>query len=154
MFAPRYLLIAYHERMNSTATHPDPTLRAAREAALRELPDMEALYAFGSRARGDARVHSDLDLAVLSATALDPLRRFQAQQALSVQLGVDVDLVDLRTASSVLQSEVIHDGKLLFTSDADRTLDFEARVLGDYAELLDATRRLREQVRETGRVYP
>ncbi|HET8899114.1 MAG TPA: hypothetical protein VFN09_10120 [Rhodanobacteraceae bacterium] len=32
-------------------------------------------------------------------------------------------------------------------------LDFEARVLGDYAALLDATRALRDDIRRRGRVH-
>jgi hypothetical protein len=43
---------------------------------------------------------------------------------------------------------------LLFSRDADHVLDFEARVLGEYADLMDATASLRAAVRERGRVYP
>lgn len=124
-----------------------------RDAALRVLPGIEALYVFGSRARGDARPDSDLDLAVLGAAPLDPLRRFEAQRELSALLGVDVDLIDLRAASSVLRSEVVNGGKVLFQCDAEYVLAFEAGVLGEYADLMDATRSLRERVRERGRVH-
>ncbi len=132
--------------MTTISTHPDPTLHLAREAVLHLLPGIEALYVFGSRARGDAKAHSDLDLAVLGEMPLDPLRRFEVQRELSAQLDQDVDLVDLCSASSVLRSEVVNGGRALFIQDAGRTLDFEARVLSEYADLLDATRSLREQV--------
>lgn len=126
--------------------------RRIREAVLRLLPGIEALYLFGSRARGDARPDSDLDLAVLDIAPLDPLRRFEIRRELSVLLDCDVDLVDLHAASSVLRSEVISGGRVLYSRSAEATLAFEARVLGEYAELLDATRELREQARERGRV--
>lgn len=143
---------AYHLPMASMPAISDSSAKAMRDAVLRVLPGIEALYVFGSRARGDARVDSDLDLAVLGAAPLDPLHRFQAQRELSALLDIDVDLVDLRAANSVLRSEVVNGGKALFTRDPEYALEFESRVLGEYADLLEATRDLRERVRERGRV--
>jgi predicted nucleotidyltransferase len=130
----------------------DLLLRSAREAVLELLPDIEALYAFGSIVRGGAAADSDLDLAVLAAVPIEPLRRFETQRDLAVRLGRDVDLVDLHRASTVLRSEVVHGGAILFQRDPMRVLDFEARVLGEYADLLEATRVLREEIRVSGRV--
>ena len=131
----------------------DDLPQRAREAVLRFVPDAEAVYLFGSRADGRARDDSDLDIAVLGAAPLSPLRRFEMQRELSALLGHDVDLVDLFAATTVLRLEVVTRGKLLYRRDADRTLDFEARVLGEYAELMDATRDLRMAVRDRGQVY-
>ena len=145
--------MTYHPRMIHVAIHPEFDADAVCAAARRALPDIQALYVFGSRARGDARDDSDLDLAVLAAAPLDPLQRFEAQRELSAVLDCDVDLVDLRQASSVLRSEVVNGGMPLFQCNPQQILDFEARVLGEYADLLDATRDLRADVRQRGTVH-
>jgi predicted nucleotidyltransferase len=138
--------------MNALNIHASLADRA-RDAVLRLLPDVEAIYVFGSVARGDAHVDSDLDLAVLGAGPLAALRRFELQRELSALLDRDVDLVDLHIANSVLRVEAIAHGRRPYARDADYALDFEARALGDYAALLDATSGLREAIRVRGRVY-
>ena len=139
--------------MSASPAIADHLPQRSGEAVLRLMPDVEAIYLFGSRADSRARDDSDLDIAVLGAAPLPPLRRFEMQRELSALLGHDVDLVDLFAATTVLRLEVVTRGKLLYRRDADRTLDFEARVLGEYAELMDATRDLRMAVRDRGQVY-
>src|SRR5260370_42702850 len=60
-------------------------------------PWVEAVYLFGSRARGDARPGSDVDLAVLTCPSNAPIDRIVVEAALAPlaedQLGVPVDAV-------------------------------------------------------------
>jgi predicted nucleotidyltransferase len=139
-------------RMSTIVRDASPLLRHACEAALRLLPDAAAVYVFGSFAEGRQRGDSDLDLAVLSEQPLDPLRRLTVQRELGAVLDRDVDLIDLHRASTVLRQEVVTRGRALFKRDALFALDFEARTLGDYADLMDATHALRASVRERARV--
>lgn len=127
-----------------------PTQRLIRTAVLRQLPDIDVLYLFGSHAQGQAQQDSDLDLAVLPIAPLSSLARFHAQRELGVRLDRDVDLIDLHTANSVLRLEIIRHGRLLYHRDDSRTLDFEARVLSEYAEWMDATRDLRQAIYQRG----
>jgi predicted nucleotidyltransferase len=82
-----------------------------------ELPGLVAAYLFGSRARGDATAGSDVDLAVLCVTPLDPLERWKLQERIASRLGSNVDLVDLRSASTVMRARVLADGIVVVDRD-------------------------------------
>jgi predicted nucleotidyltransferase len=111
----------------------------ARRAVLRErlFPQggLEALYLFGSAVRGELGPASDLDLAFLASRSPRPSEVFDAAQDLAARLGRDVDLVDLRRASTVLQAQVVGNGQRLFTGDVAATQTFEMLALSDYAWL-------------------
>jgi len=65
-----------------------------------------------SKCAGAARPDSDIDIAFLADGPLDPRARFALQETLAIALGRSVDLVDLRSASTVMASA--------FTSSASR----------------------------------
>ena len=72
------------------------------------IPDLIALYRFGSQAKGSARPHSDIDLTVLTHKPIASLHRFELAQELATRLHRDVDLFDLpqdsRDAFTLLQT--------------------------------------------------
>ncbi|HYW77881.1 MAG TPA: nucleotidyltransferase domain-containing protein [Gammaproteobacteria bacterium] len=120
---------------------------------LRErLPGLRAVYLFGSSASGESGRDSDVDLAVLLDKPLTGLRRFDLAGELADVVGKDVDLVDLRTASTVLRMQVIGKGRRLFGSGADLEA-FEDRVFADYARLNEERAGILADVRARGSVY-
>lgn len=120
---------------------------------LEQRADTQIVYLFGSRARGDAHATSDVDIAVLWDTPLAPLERFDLQEAIAGELGASVDLVDLRTASTVLRTQVLEHGRILYERDANLRAVFEMTTLSDYARLNEARRHILEDVRRTGRIH-
>ena len=121
----------------------------ARAAAL---PGLDALWLFGSHARGDATPLSDVDLAYLEdleAPRRDRTPAFDARiyDALSGFLGTDeISLVDLETAPPALALRVFREGKLLFCRNPRHVADVLERVLIRYPEV----RRLIVQGLEAG----
>jgi uncharacterized protein len=106
-----------------------------------------------SQAKGTARPDSDVDLAVLSRVALSELRRFELAQELSTQLHRDVDLVDLRSASTVMRMQVISTGECLFTVCDRLQGEFEDLVYSTYARLNEERREILNDVRTRGSIY-
>jgi hypothetical protein len=95
-------------------------VNAIREQAIEELRRMvldalgehdAAVWLFGSCARGEARQHSDIDIAILP---LDDLpSSFFAELAADFEespIPYDVDIVDLRRADAALIEEVRREG--------------------------------------------
>lgn|SRR5450432_3495155 len=128
-------------------------LSAAVQIIVREVEGLEALYLFGSEARGDGLADSDIDLAFLAAAPLLPVARWTLQERVAAELGRDVDLVDLRSASAVMRVEVLRDAKLLVDTAPLARETFEAFALSDYARLQEERRGILDDIERRGRVY-
>lgn len=115
-------------------------------------PELLALYAFGSRVTGGATAESDLDLAILVDGQVDPLSLFHLAGELSELVGCDVDLVDFRTASTVMQYQIITTGERWWQKDFRADL-YEAMVLNQKTSLDEARAGLIGDIMQRGSVY-
>jgi len=116
------------------------------------LPDLLAVYLFGSQVTGDAGVDSDLDVAVLFAGTIEPLLLWRLSGELADIVGVPVDLLDLRAASTVMQHQVVTTGRRLWAKDSQAGV-FESFILSEKTALDTARAGLLADIRKDGKVY-
>ena len=120
--------------------------RRLAEALLAEPAPPACAWLFGSRARGEARVDSDVAVAVLlgaeppatlSGGALSLEGRIEAR------LGTAIDLVVMDVAPVDLVHRVMRDGRLLFDRDPSARVRFEVGARNAYFDLLPRLREYR-----------
>lgn len=132
------------------ASHLQDTIREIVQEAV---PGVIAIYQFGSTVQGNEHADSDLDVAVLAQSALDNLDRWRLQEDLAGELGRDVDLVDLRSASTVMRAQVLDRGVVLAEMDRAARQQFEMQTCSAYALLNEERAGILKDVQARGRVY-
>lgn len=110
--------------------------------------DVRLAMLFGSRARGDARPGSDVDVAVhfevdAGGQGLDH-PRFAVAADLAGLCGRPVDVIDLAVAPPVLAFAIASEGRLLFERCAGLSVAFRAGAYDRYCDTA-RLRRVREQ---------
>ncbi|WP_042944328.1 type VII toxin-antitoxin system MntA family adenylyltransferase antitoxin [Pseudomonas lactucae] len=116
------------------------------------LPDLLAVYVFGSQATGEAHANSDLDLAALVEGRVDALQLWRLSGELADIVNVPVDLLDLRAASTVMQYQVITTGRRLWNKDSQAGV-FESYILSEKTALDSARAELLADIHKDGTVY-
>ena len=106
-------------------------LAAVREA----LPGVRRVYLFGSRAVGEEWPDSDLDLAVVLDGPADSVSLWMAGEDIASRLDVDVDLIDLLKADTVLKHQIVTKGRRLFAADPMDAERYEIFILNDMMDL-------------------
>jgi len=116
------------------------------------LSTLQAIYLFGSQASGAANAESDVDLAILLPRPLSAAQRWALAGELAERLNREVDLVDLRQASTVFQQQVLSEGRRLWAcgSEAD---EFELMVQSEYWDLAIQRRGLIDDIKQRGSVH-
>jgi predicted nucleotidyltransferase len=107
-----------------------------RSLVLEHCQSIKLIYLFGSHAndQSNPQSDSDIDIAILGANKFDPVARWQWQSELAMALKNDVDLVDLLSASTFIQNQVIHHGMCIYDA-ANYAVLFEMQVMSMYQHL-------------------
>lgn len=116
------------------------------------VPNLLAIYAFGSRIQGTSNAASDLDLAALVAGYADTSALWDLSGQLAEIAGCEVDLLDLRAASTVMQYQIVTTGERWWAKDEQAAL-YEAAILSEKTELDSARAGLLEDIQKRGSVY-
>ncbi|MCG5542063.1 MULTISPECIES: type VII toxin-antitoxin system MntA family adenylyltransferase antitoxin [unclassified Halorhodospira] len=110
-----------------------------REQLERERGLIACAYLYGSRATGQARDDSDVDLAVLFRDPQEPALVCPAArlaQRLEQAIRSPIDLVDIEQAPVDLVHRILRDGILLLDAIPERRIAFEVDARNRYFDLL------------------
>ena len=114
---------------------------------------LEAVYLFGSFSEGTQTDSSDVDIALLFSKPVSKLRILAGsdlQLELSRALGRSIDLVDLRSVSTVFQNEIIGSGERLLTFNEFSVDEFEMLTLSFYQKLNEERKEILEEFMKSG----
>jgi predicted nucleotidyltransferase len=118
-----------------------------------EFPALLAVYRFGSSGTKYERAESDLDLAVYASKPLPSVELWRTAQDVAAEVGREVDIVDLASASTVMRAQVIHGGERIYCADQTVCETFEDYVYSSYARLNEERRDILEDIQRRGTVY-
>lgn len=116
-------------------------------------PTVQGIYWYGSLAAGQGNAASDWDIAMLGGHEVAPERLFETAQKIAAVLKREVDLVDLRSASTVFQFEVVSKGRRIDTRDAKACDSFEDYVYKTYAKLNEERRGILKDIQDRGTIF-
>lgn len=111
------------------------------------------IYMFGSAARDELRQDSDIDIAYLSDIHITPYENFMLAQELADIFKRDVDLINLKDASTVFKAQVVGKGKKLYCRDETARMYFEMRAFKEYALLNEEREAIMKNIEKRGSVY-
>ena len=118
-----------------------------------EWKEIQGIYLYGSMASGQARGESDADLAVLSSFRLSDPRRFMLAQKIAARIKREVDLVELSRANTVLQFQVVSQGKRIYCGDEKACERFEDYTYRFYAKLNEERQGILNDIKKRGSVF-
>ncbi|MBC2578868.1 type VII toxin-antitoxin system MntA family adenylyltransferase antitoxin [Clostridium sp. DJ247] len=111
------------------------------------------IYLFGSGVKGIFRQDSDIDIAFLSDKEISDYDLFMVSQELADILKREVDLINLKNASTVFKVQVIYNGEKIYYLDDTRGAYFEMYSFKDYALLNEEREIILNSIRERGSIY-
>ncbi|MGC8577342.1 MAG: type VII toxin-antitoxin system MntA family adenylyltransferase antitoxin [Thermoproteota archaeon] len=113
------------------------SLERIRKAVVKACGGFDCVYVlfFGSRATGNARDYSDVDVAVKFKDSKNCLKKaLDFMSLVEEELGVHVDVVPLNIADTIVKYEVYNQGIILFCVNNDKYMDDYINAIDEYLD--------------------
>lgn len=102
-------------------------------------PEIEVAYIFGSVAQGRTNALSDIDLAVITDNQQIMERKYRYGHKAEILTDLikllktnNIDLVTLNEADTLLKHRVLHYGKLIYSKNERKRIDFQIDTINKY----------------------
>lgn len=115
--------------------------------------NIKIIYLFGSFAKGEGRQDSDIDLAIYSTSNIDEYELFILAGNLSFKVKRDVQIINIKNASTVFAAQIVGLGEVLYCDDEEFRANYEIRIFKDYAKLNEERAAILEVIERDGKVY-
>lgn len=112
------------------------------------------IIAFGSYAKNAMHKESDIDVAFYSPNSpISTYELFLLAQELADNLKVEINLVNLGTASTVFKAQIYTTGTVIYSNDDSLLRKQQMIALSMYAKLNEERRDILEKINESGSIY-
>ncbi|MCF6207525.1 MAG: nucleotidyltransferase domain-containing protein [Sulfurovum sp.] len=81
---------------------------------LSAIPELQAVYLFGSQNDKTATKHSDVDIAYLSTKTLTNIERWDVSKRLASLLSIDVDLIELSQTNTIFRYQILSTAERIY----------------------------------------
>ena len=120
------------------------------EKEILELKSVKMIYLYGSVLTEAFNDESDIDCAIYCNESDFKTGLFDIKPEIELTLKRDLDLVNIKTAHPDFATEIIANGKLIYTKDQLFKDQFEMRILSEYLTLEEDRAIVLENIYKTG----
>jgi len=116
-----------------------------------KMPNLQALYLFGSQSDKSAGRGSDVDIAYVSQDSLSALERWEVSQKLASRLLKDVDLIDLKETNTIFRFQIVSTGERMYGGGYEMEM-FEMLAYSFYLRFQEERRSIVDTIKRDGSV--
>jgi len=117
-----------------------------------EIPELQALYLFGSQNDGTANAKSDVDIAYLSEKVLSSVERWELSNKLASVLSLDVDLVELSKTNTIFRYQILSTAERIY-GEGYNVESFETLAYSFYLRFQEERKPIVDAIMENRSVF-
>jgi len=118
-----------------------------------ELPNVQAIYRYGSAGSKYERHDSDIDLAILENQVLPFQKMVELAEILRDVTGREIDINDLHKLPVTLRVQIVMQGQRIFCKDRVAAETYDTHTLSDYVRLNEERQYILKDIQQREKIY-
>ena len=110
------------------------------------IPNIKAIYIFGSQADNTASAQSDVDIAFLSDEQLDKVKIWEISNEIAFLLKKDVDLIDIKDTNTIFKVQILSTADRIYCTDIQNVEAYESLAYSFYVRFKEERKEIEKQI--------